>query len=279
MASDSFENFRLSPDTSDENVYWFGSTGGQTPLKESSLLSNFSMAKIQPDRALADALREARPDLFPDPVKTQTLVFPSTEHVWQALKCKDAACLKAFTSSGSLGSFAALQATPGFFKAFWPKRADISPAWLKYNLVGILAKMATDPKRAKKLHLQLASPTRPPLFVWPPLLRIKFNAAHPEHRQALLKTGQRRLLERLRNARSVNRWGSFKPNHGTYADLQGGNLMGQYLEEAREGVMNELKRRADVQSRPSGHVAKFARKLRGLALEGPIDLEASSAAE
>ena len=106
-------------------------------------------------------------------------------------------------------------------------------------LSGIVAKMATNPKYAKKLKLKLMPQRNPPLKelenVWREILTAKLKAS-PAFRKALKGTGDARLIEFDRGAKRASDAGKPPFWTGLLKDgkLYGRNWMGKMMMKIRD---------------------------------------------
>lgn len=190
-------------------------------------LSNFSAAQIVllPDDPTVQTLRKIRPEL----IGWLPASFSLAEHLWKALQALDKASFDQFQADGILGSL-----TLDAFRLFYPIKEAASKLkyWSKQSNVGILAKLAGHPQRWKQLDLHMEfKPERlePALEqeIWTTILYFKYSQ-NAVHRQVLLETGSKRLIEFDRLA-SASHWSA------QYVEdvLVGNNAMGQYMEIVR----------------------------------------------
>jgi hypothetical protein len=183
--------------------------------------------------------------------------FPSIEHIWQGCKARDKNTFMRFAAGGDFAAW-----DPAFFgKTTAPKKrgayakrrgmptkdlslydiAELSiecmKRWSKYNLIGIMAKLASNADYAKALGLvnkmdfqrEFLDPADEEA-IWLCLLRLKY-ANNPGMRQKLLDTGARTLVEFDKGAaRRGAHWGGLIKNGILYGD----NVMGKYLMHVRE---------------------------------------------
>ncbi len=168
------------------------------------------------------------------------LCFPSSEHLWQALKAHNVQTLMRFTTTGDLGQWA-----PDTFAALFgrAKGGTKMAYWRKKQMIGIVAKAAVHPDRAAALALdntQLAYgrenlELRTEYGVWREILMLKMRQ-NPEVCAVLASTGDHHLIEFVRGARRVEQhgghehWGALVDAEGT---RWGDNAMGFYMMDAR----------------------------------------------
>jgi predicted NAD-dependent protein-ADP-ribosyltransferase YbiA (DUF1768 family) len=231
--------------------------------REHYVLSNFFRA---PFTWRADQVSDVTARVFPN-LRTwlgrDGRVFQSSEHAWQALKATTLGTFLKFTASGEFGDLRGdffVRLAPFLGR---PKRrkneddaafaARTTPeavaaakvaAWSKKNMVGVVAKMAANPKYYRALGIEdtmryvvetgLTSDVE--RAVWLDLLRQKYTQ-NPGLKQALLNTGDDYLLEFVRGAEREARagrrshWGGLIDDAGT---LWGENTMGGYLMRLRD---------------------------------------------
>jgi predicted NAD-dependent protein-ADP-ribosyltransferase YbiA (DUF1768 family) len=200
------------------------------------LLSNFSAAPIVFTEAhICPAIGDVCPRIY-EWMQERTLTFPSSEHLWQALKAATLDVFLAFASGGRLSGCDVLMAIydeKGLNKWKW---------WMRKGCVGIAAKLAANPKHKIRLDLvgkmhyareQLPLPLEQE--VWLAILRLKFKQC-AAHRRVLLETGDTPLIEFDKGAgkkgAKASHWGGMwcKEIH----KLVGENVMGRYLMEIRD---------------------------------------------
>jgi predicted NAD-dependent protein-ADP-ribosyltransferase YbiA (DUF1768 family) len=221
--------------------YYFGS-GSSAPYHR---FSNFHHAPI---RVAAKDVTESMAQLSPE-LRSWIgdiggfFVFPSAEHVWHALKAKNVATLLRFTSHGDLGQWSA-----SFFTRVMPKALQGTSAglergkkkmayWHKKGNIGIMAKMAANPKYTKAMGFDPRADMnygRETLEedlerrVWLSIHHLKYSQ-HAALRTLLLETGETPLIEfdraGIRNP-SKTKWGGCVDEKGV---LHGQNKMGMYL--------------------------------------------------
>src|SRR5262245_25965046 len=125
-----------------EFVY-FGS-GQQAPR---NLLSNFSAVELVfTDTHICPEMIAVNP-LLGEWMAGRAVYFPSSEHLWQALKAKTFNTFLAFSTGGRLSGGDVLNAIyreKGLRKWVW---------WMRKSCVGIAAKLAANPKHAVVLDL------------------------------------------------------------------------------------------------------------------------------
>lgn len=213
---------------------YFGSNACR-PLNK---LSNFNRAPITIDdetvvgkRNAFKILQKVNP-LFPFGYKKVS--FLTTEHAWQSLKAKDKKTFDMFLISGILSKDA------GFEFIFGDESAKKKRYWLAKGNWGILAKMAVNKRRSKKLGLNIEY-SREILYqsiekqVWYTLLISKFQQ-NPEHMKALMGTGDKIMVEFSRTHES--HWGGVIVSlfGVTNWSVAGENRMGQYITTIRDSL-------------------------------------------
>jgi predicted NAD-dependent protein-ADP-ribosyltransferase YbiA (DUF1768 family) len=180
------------------------------------------------------------------------LFFPTSEHLWQALKATDKQTFLRFTSAGDLGlwkvSIFANTVAPS--KLAKEKKNDMAELarvalkgmlhWQKKHNLGIQAKLAANKKYAKKLNLDkgrmnferehLAPATE--RSVWLTILKLKF-AQNAELREILSATRGKRLVETPGRGKAEKAHWSGRVKDGK---LIGDNVMGLYMEAVRESL-------------------------------------------
>jgi predicted NAD-dependent protein-ADP-ribosyltransferase YbiA (DUF1768 family) len=202
-----------------------------------NLLSNFSAAPIVLQSTDTEALRElsAANDKIAEFVGERA-EFPSSEHLWHALKATDVETFRRFVVGGVLA-----ECDASVFDVFFPGKGAAKRAyWMRKDNVGIIPKMAANPKYAKRLGFSKRRPLeyareRLPYgverAVWMTTLRLKYKQ-NAKHRAVLLSTGKRTLVEFDRSAsRAPVHWGGLITGDGT---LLGENVMGDYTTAIRE---------------------------------------------
>jgi predicted NAD-dependent protein-ADP-ribosyltransferase YbiA (DUF1768 family) len=215
-------------------------------------LSNFYASELVLRPAdLTPELLSLCPNLK-DWVPAGGLFFPTSEHLWQALKATNRATFLRFTSAGDLGlwkvSIFANTVAPS--KVEKEKKNDMSELarvatksmihWQKKHNLGVQAKLAANKKYAKKLNLDkgrmnferehLAPATE--RSVWLTILKLKF-AQNAELRAILSATRGTRLVETSGRGKAEKAHWSGRVKDGK---LIGDNAMGHYLEALRESL-------------------------------------------
>jgi len=166
------------------------------------------------------------------------LYFASIEQVWHAFKALDRQTFLRFTNTGDLG-----QLDPNVFTDTKTNMVH----WKKKNMIGIAAKLASNPTHGAALglgpnkmdygreNLGLAMEQT----IWLELLMLKFRQ-NPLLAQILLATGSTQLIELDRGAqrRAVNghapvHWGGYKDDNGV---LWGDNAISGYLISTRTAL-------------------------------------------
>ena len=200
----------------DKPVLRFGATIGNRQL------SNFARCGV----------------LFRDPFG-DFQIYTSSEHIWQASKARSKRIAKLFIKDGALGSL-----TAAALKKFFPRTTDEKVAkklkyWSRGDSVGILAKMASNKKHAKKIGIEPSDynyeiehlPESELEERWLPILRAKYTQSE-DMKRALLDTGDQYLLEFDRGAtRTDSFWGGIDDATG---NIIGNNFMGRMLMKVRD---------------------------------------------
>jgi predicted NAD-dependent protein-ADP-ribosyltransferase YbiA (DUF1768 family) len=178
---------------------------------------------------------------------SESLVFPSSEHLYQGSKARTEATVLRFTVDGDLGSW-----NPNIFNnTLVPKkvldlrtRAELAIKkmnfWKKKNCIGILAKLAANPTHGRALGLSASTMAydlerlspEAERELWLGLLGLKF-ASFPLA-QKLKETGTKTLIEFDKGAARGAHWGGLWDKETR--QVVGDNVMGKYLEEVRERV-------------------------------------------
>lgn len=173
--------------------------------------------------------------------------FASSEHLWHALhKAGNAHTFLAFAGAPTRAAWTRKdvwlsQLHARFFLALGLAEAAAHKKamfWIGKSMVGIMAKMAANPKHARSLGLNLR---RTPdeehdlgleqlRAVWHDILWLKF-AQNERARQTLLDTGETPLveLERHFGQKTEPFWGAYRDGER----LRGQNVMGQCMMETR----------------------------------------------
>jgi predicted NAD-dependent protein-ADP-ribosyltransferase YbiA (DUF1768 family) len=212
---------RLKPDF----IYFY--SGSEFPLNR---LSNLSEATIElsPDDPAIEVLEKIRPELR----KWCPAKFASAEHLWKSLQARDRETFEQFQIHGRLGKL-----TLETMALVYPPSEVASKFkyWSSKNNVGIIAKLATNPKRSASLGLKMLDTRLERLEdsveteIWVSLLNLKYKQ-NPIHLATLLSTGTSKLVEFDRYPKKTTHWG------GQYiqGELIGENVMGRYMEIVRE---------------------------------------------
>lgn len=147
------------------------------------------------------------------------IMYNSTEHAFQAQKYIKEQRYR-FSIDGDLGNI-----ETGFLLVFGNDKCEKKKQfWMKKNNIGIVAKMATNPKIGKKLGLIRDNNFKSSNELWINILTSKFNIS--TFKNILLQTKNNYLLEFDRSAERNNPiWAGIIKNNKLYGD----NLMGQYL--------------------------------------------------
>lgn len=173
-----------------------------------------------------------------DGIEVDGIVYPSTEHAFQAQKFiqKDR---QRFSTSGDIGKIST------GFRLVYPKESKVEvdkkrDFWMKKENIGILAKMASDEEMSKKLGL-----TRVDNFLssdeqWMKILRAKYSVK--EFRDILMSTDNHYILEFEKSAKRRVESGDDGPYYAGLIDdddkykLYGKNKMGIYLMNIRDSL-------------------------------------------
>ena len=218
-----------------QSPFLYFNSGAQQPW---NLLSNFSATTLvftQPD--ISAGMRTICPHIDAW-MHERMVVFPSSEHLWQALKATTREAFVAFAVGGRCSGAEVLlgiYGDKGLAKWRW---------WMRKGNVGIAAKLAANPKRAVVLDLvgrldyareQLAADVE--RDIWLTILRLKFKQSEG-HRQVLLNTGNALLIEFDKGAARASRQGGWVHWGGMWSKetqcvVGGENVMGGYLMEIR----------------------------------------------
>lgn len=169
--------------------------------------------------------------------------FPSIEHLWHALKATDRDTFVEFSSKGRFGE----HDVKAFALVFSESEAGQKKAWwMNKRNVGIIPKMASSEKRGLKLNINRKMryererpEPRLEKRIWLALLGHKYRQ-NQKHRDLLKKTRGKKLIEFARGAAregAKEHWGGCFVN----GKLHGDNVMGQYMEEVRDKLIEEDK--------------------------------------
>lgn len=206
-------------------VYFY--SGSDSPLNK---LSNLAEAHIEllPDDPAVEVLVKIRPELRQwCPAK-----FPSAEHLWKSLQARDQDTFNQFQIDGRLGKL-----TLETMALVYPPSEVASKFkyWSSKNNVGIVAKLATNPKRAPLIGLKMLNTRNEHLEafveeeIWVCILLLKFKQ-NPLHLAVLQSTGSSKLVEFDRYPKKTTHWGGQYVN----GELVGENAMGRYMQIVRE---------------------------------------------
>jgi predicted NAD-dependent protein-ADP-ribosyltransferase YbiA (DUF1768 family) len=215
--------------------YLYFNSAAQQPWH---LLSNFSAATLvftQSD--ICAGMRTTCPHIDAW-MQDRMVVFPSSEHLWQALKATTREAFVAFAVGGRCSGAEVLLGIYG------DKGLDKWRWWMRKGNMGIAAKLAANPKRAVVLDLvgrldysreRLAADVE--RDIWLTILRLKFKQS-TTHRRALLETKERILIEFDKSATRASRGGGWVHWGGMWSKetqcvVGGENVMGGYLMEIR----------------------------------------------
>lgn len=176
------------------------------------------------------------------PFKLDGVEWASSEQAYQALQKFHPDCHERFQVGGDLGGFCGMPLV-------YPKnQVEKKLKWwggMKPPMVGIVAKMASHPERAKKLGLRML-PLDPTLSdetrieeirrLFKRILVAKYTA-NAEHRRALIDSGDKLIVEFDGKAEHATSQGSPPLWTGMISKssgrLFGRNLMGELLMEVR----------------------------------------------
>lgn len=210
--------------------------------KEYYPLSNLNRAPVTINKETLDkSWIELNPQLESFFEEGEEMMFPSIEHLWHALKAADRDTFVEFSSKGRFGEHDA----KAFALVFSETEAGKKKAWwMNKGNVGIIPKMASSEKRGFKLnirHKMKYERERPePQLekrIWIALLGNKYRQNF-KHREMLKKTRGKKLIE---FACGAARKGANEHWGGCFVDgkLHGENVMGQYMEEIRDKLIEE----------------------------------------
>lgn len=177
-------------------------------------LSNFNHIKDgilypPPNKDIRDNPRQLKS--FID--NQEGLIYPSVEHAYQAQKYIERDRIR-FSINGDLGNWDG-------FKLIHDKDVNY---WKKKDNIGIIAKMATNPKNTKKLGLKINKKFKCTIDLWLDILILKFQKEY--YKNILLATNNLYLLEFDRRARlRGSEWGGIIEDRVLYGD----NKMGIYI--------------------------------------------------
>lgn len=232
------------------NDYSLCLTFGSNAKGDLHKLSNFYATEVllRPSD-LTPALLSVCPNLK-DWVPASGLFFPTSEHLWQALKATDKATFLRFTSNGDLGrwnvSIFANTVAPGKCE----NKEDMSELarqatksmmhWQKKHNLGVQAKLAANETYAENLNLDKGRMNfeREHLLpatersVWLTILKLKF-ARNEELRDILIATRGKRLVEMPGRGKAEKAHWNGRVKDGK---LIGDNVMGLYMELVRESL-------------------------------------------
>lgn len=220
-----------------QSPFLYFNSGAQEPW---NLLSNFNAATIIfTANDICAEMRMVCPRID-EWMHERMVAFPSSEHLWQALKATTREAFVSFAVGGRCSGVEVLlgiYGDKGLAKWRW---------WMRKGNVGIAAKLAANPTH--KVVLDLVGRmdyTRERLDadvergIWLAILRLKFKKSI-NHRQVLLNTGNALLIEfdkgTVRNGGA--HWGGMW-NKETQRVI-GENVMGRYLMEIRRELSMTL---------------------------------------
>lgn len=165
-----------------------------------------------------------------DGIEIDGLIYPSTEHAFQAQKFIDED-KKRFSITGDIGDI-----DKGFSLMYPPKEVeDKKKFWMKKGNIGILAKMAVADDKIKKFKLRKVPYFKSSDENWMKILDKKYD--HKEFKDILLSTGDNYLLEFDKGAKRRAESGDPPYYAGLIDDdlnLYGTNKMGIYLMNIRD---------------------------------------------
>jgi predicted NAD-dependent protein-ADP-ribosyltransferase YbiA (DUF1768 family) len=206
-------------------VYFY--SGSDMPLNK---LSNLAEAHIEllPDDPAVEVLAKIRPELR----QWCPANFSSAEHLWKSLQARDQDTFNQFLMDGRLGKL-----TLETMTLVYPPTEVASKFkyWSSKNNVGIIAKLATNPKRALSIGLKMLDTRNEHLEasveeqIWIHILLLKFKQ-NPLHLAVLQSTGSSKLVEFDRYPKKTTHWGGQYVN----GELIGKNAMGRYMQNVRE---------------------------------------------
>lgn len=168
-------------------------------------------------------------------IKYDDIIYNSVEHAYQAQKFIKSDRIR-FSETGDLGDFSAFRT---YGSIFFKKSVDPENKiryWSKKNNIGIVAKMASNPKYAKQLRLtfekEKSRKNIERLFL--NILLQKYS--YKKYFDVLIDTKNSLLIEFSRSAKRNYDNGSVDMWTGMVLDgkLYGENLMGQYLMKIRD---------------------------------------------
>lgn len=217
-----------------QSPYLYFNSGAQEPW---NLLSNFNATTIIfTFNDITSDMLKACPCLDAW-MYERMVVFPSSEHLWQALKAKTREAFVAFAVGGRCSGAEVLLSIYG------EEGLDKWRRWMRKGNVGVAAKLAATPKHAVVLDLvggldysRERLPSLTERGIWLAILRLKFNQS-PKHRQVLLNTGNALLIEFDKRAARSSRGGGGAHWGGMWCKdtlrVIGESVMGGYLMEMR----------------------------------------------
>lgn len=182
-------------------------------------------------------------NLFAHTIVVDGKVYPSAEHAYQSRKFEGQE--KRFETGGDLTKWSAM----GLFVKEDKKESKIA-YWGKKRMIGIIAKMATNPQHNRKTRLPQKTKVRQDIFE--DILRNKFKKGSPL-RPLLLATGEKYLVEFDRGAKRMETHPT-KPRRSRWAGLAepvdkddlkkgyklyGDNRMGLLLMKIRDEIRKE----------------------------------------
>jgi predicted NAD-dependent protein-ADP-ribosyltransferase YbiA (DUF1768 family) len=156
-------------------------------------------------------------------IKYDGILYPTTEHAFQAQKYIPEQRIR-FSIQGDLG-----QIDSGFNLVFNVQDVDKKKIfWMQKHMFGVVAKMATDEKRGKKLGLTRNKDFQSTDKLWIDILSKKYEIE--EYKDLLKSTGNKYLLEFSKSAKRLadkTFWAGLIDNE-TH-ELYGNNQMGKYI--------------------------------------------------
>lgn len=163
-----------------------------------------------------------------DGIEYDNIIYPSVEQAYQAQKFIKKQRNR-FSIEGDLGTWNGLKL---FYKP--DKYEKKYQYWAKKSNIGIIAKLASNPKSHKKLGLNLDDNFRCTPTLWLELLKKKYSIKF--YNKLLKSTQDIYLLELDIHANNNNNynclWGGLIKNN----TLIGDNIMGKYLMEIRKNL-------------------------------------------
>ena len=223
-------------------------------------LSNFWECRITFN---ASHVTEAMADRWPrlrEWLGGQGCTFASSEHVWQSLKAATKEDFDRFHGSGDLANFNCL--SPAAALVIFPSKKEKKGAtdwtyWSRRQCCGVIAKMAVNGVRARKLHLQVDIgceflPRGLELDTWHAILRQKYtqnpllaavlrSTSHAPYLLEFSRSAQAREKKQPPSGSDCNGdgskeyWGGLIDMNGV---LYGQNVMGRLMMDVRKFIID-----------------------------------------